>query len=172
MNLYQYTVPLIKQARWQMFEQFLILYQVMPNSPYFVVRPSYNGGSTVQEPKNPDPIAMLLTGKQALTGAGKWLKNVDKDPYRCTKAYIMSQNANLTPEAREKASRTVHITKMHESLAWPKSVGLIFPDSLRIISHQVKKIWVPDYIKNAEKQLPGTWGVYEFPEYIEYVRLK
>lgn len=172
MNLFQYTVPLIKQARWRMFEQFLILYQVIPNSPYFVVRPSYNGGAKVMEPRNPDPLTWALSTEQALTGAGEWLKRNDRSQYRCSWSYVMNQNANLTAEARKKASKTVHITKLHESLAWPKSIGMIFPDSLPIIAHQTKKLWVPDHIKNADRILPGTWAYYEFPGYIEYVRLK
>lgn len=162
----------LELVNWRMFQEFFILTQFWPSSPFVAVRPLMSGLTHPFEPRLPKDVAKHFNPQQARIK--EWVQYQQAARYQPgTEALVLSLNPNLSEEGKRRASKTMHITKLYENISWQRSLGIIFPGSLKVVAYQTKKIWVPQPLtKRQENYLPGTWKLYEFPDRLEYVRLK
>ena len=163
-------LPYVEQEFWVTNSELLTLYQPYPDNPFWVVRPYYANARVVRDVQTPQDLDPYLGLQEALRAPIRWLRQNMSSPVRNRMAYRYSVDPYLNQAGRERASGTVtHITKLYESIQWPKNIGVIFPDSVPIILRQCKRIWTVEPLKI---RLPSNWRRYDMPTYIEYARIK
>lgn len=168
-----FQVKAVKQARWVMHQQKLILCQFYPNNPFWVARPYFPATAARPiEPIGPSDIAKHVNNKQALEGCARWISLTQESPFRARAAWVQSLNTRLTDDARAKASRAIqHITGLWERLNYRHNLGLIYYEGVELIIDQVKTIWVPEPLQQTH-YLPGLWRRTDSDSHIEYTRLR
>ena len=168
-----FPVQTAKVARWNFMAQYLILCQFYPDNPFYAIRPTFRGtASKPQEPGAPRHIVEHVNDIQALSGLKQWLSRTQHSEYRARMAWKQVISPRYSSEALTAVSKPLtHITKMYEALTWPHSFGVIYPEGVQVIIPQVKKIWVPEPLKDLSI-LEGTWKRYDFDSHIEYARLR
>lgn len=173
MPRFNYPIETRKSVSWLFHQQSLILCQFFPNNPFWVVRPRFVGSAPrPREPGSPSKLLQAIPSQQALSSMVKWLQLTQHREDRCRLAWCQRINHRNTDAQLAFNSKALnHISNLYQSLNWPESVGLIYPESIPIIGFQVKKIWVVEPLE----QFPiseGLWKRYDYDGHIEYARLR